>query len=176
MTGLRARYPGAQPFADDEGSRKVSFGREHATRTLTDLILANKIVVVFGKSGLGKSSLLSAGVSQRLRDQGRLPLVVRVHDIQRGPFASVLEGLQVAAERQNVEYVPGKPESLWSFFKTVEFWQGDLLLTPVLILDQFEELFTLQSRDSRNAFIADLGYLVRGVRPRSTNMADDELS
>jgi TPR repeat protein len=101
---------------------------------------------------------------------------VRVNDIQRGPFASVLEGVQVAAERQNVEYVSGKPESLWSFFKTVEFWQGDLLLAPVLILDQFEELFTLQSRDSRNAFIADLGYLVRGVRPGPTDVADDELS
>jgi TPR repeat protein len=133
------------------------------------------MVVVFGKSGLGKSSLLSAGVSQRLRDQGRLPLIVRVNDIQRGPFVSVLEGIQVAAERQKVEYVPGKQESLWGFFKTVEFWQSDLLLTPVLILDQFEELFTLHDRDARTAFITDLGYLVRGVRP-SVHAADAKLS
>jgi uncharacterized membrane protein len=176
MTCLRTRYPGAQPFADDEISRKIFFGREHAARALADLILANRIVVVFGKSGLGKSSLLSAGVSQRLRDQGRLPLIVRVNDIQRGPFVSVLEGIQVAAERQKVEYVPGKSESLWSFFKTVEFWHGDLLMTPVLILDQFEELFTLQGREARAAFIADLGYLVRGVRPPSKDATGTKLS
>jgi hypothetical protein len=176
MTSLRARYPGTQPFEDDEISRKIFFGREHAARTLTDLILANRIVVVFGKSGLGKSSLLSAGISQRLRDQGRLPLIVRVNDIQRGPFVSVLEGIQVAAQRQKVEYVPGKPESLWSFFKTVEFWHGDLLMTPVLILDQFEELFTLQGREARAAFIADLGYLVRGARPPSNDATYASLS
>jgi hypothetical protein len=175
MSSPRGRYPGAQPFADDEVSRKVFFGREQAATALTDLILANRLVVVFGKSGLGKSSLLSAGVSQRLRDQGRLPLIVRVNDIQRGPFVSVLEGIQVAAERQKVEYVPGKQESLWGFFKTVEFWQRDLLLTPVLILDQFEELFTLHGRDARTAFITDLGYLVRGVRP-SVHAADAKLS
>jgi hypothetical protein len=176
MSSPRGRYPGAQPFADDEVSRKVFFGREHAARALTDLILANRMVVVFGKSGLGKSSLLSAGVSQRLRDQGRLPLIARVNDIQRGPFVSVLEGIQVAAERQKIEYVPGKQESLWSFFKTVEFWQRDVLLTPVLILDQFEELFTLHGRDARTAFITDLGYLVRGVRPPSVHAADAKLS
>src|SRR5215475_14372706 len=175
MSSPRSRYPGAQPFADDEVSRKVFFGREQAARALTDLILANRLVVVFGKSGLGKSSLLSAGISQRLRDQGRLPLIVRVNDIQRGPFASVLEGIQVAAERQKVEYVPGKQESLWGFFKTVEFWQRDLLLTPVLILDQFEELFTLHGRDASSAFITELGYLIRGVRPPS-DAADAKLT
>jgi len=175
MSSSRGRYPGAQPFADDEVSRKVFFGREQAARALTDLILANRLTVVFGKSGLGKSSLLSAGISQRLRDQGRLPLIVRVNDIQRGPFVSVLEGIQVAAERQRVEYVPGKQESLWGFFKTVEFWQRDLLLTPVLILDQFEELFTLHGRDASTAFITDLGYLVRGVRPPS-HAGDAKLS
>ena len=85
----------------------------------------------------------------------------------RGPLVSVLEGIQSAAERQSVEYIPGRSDSLWTFFKTVEFWRGDLLLTPVLILDQFEELFTLHGRDATMAFLADLGYLVRGVRPPS---------
>ena len=63
------------------------------------------------------------------------------------------------------EYVPGRLESLWSFFKTAEFWRGDLLLTPVLILDQFEELFTLQSEEARAHFLNELSYLIRGVRP-----------
>jgi photosystem II stability/assembly factor-like uncharacterized protein len=49
----------------------------------------------------------------------------------------------------------------------VEFWRGDLLLTPVLILDQFEELFTLQSQEARGGFLSELGYLLRGVAPPS---------
>ena len=92
------------------------------------------------------------GRSPRLQDDRYLPLFVRVNDVERGPFASVLDGIRSEAERQRVEYVPGAAGSLWSFFKTVEFWQGDLLLTPVLILDQFEELFTLQPEGRGSRF------------------------
>ena len=161
------RYPGAQPFRDDDFSRRTFFGREPASIALTDQILANRLLIVYAKSGLGKTSLLNAGVAPRLREAGSLPLFVRVNDIKHGPLHSVLEGVRAEAERQQVEYVPGDTSSLWSFFKTVEFWRNDLLLTPVLILDQFEELFTLQSQEAREGFLSELGYLIRGVAPPS---------
>lgn len=161
------RYPGAQPFRDDEFSRRTFFGREPATVALTDQILANRLVIVYAKSGLGKTSLLNAGVAPRLREANSLPLFVRVNDIKNGPLFSVFEGVKAEAERQQVEYVPGDTSSLWSFFKTVEFWRNDLLLTPILILDQFEELFTLQSQDARESFLSELGYLIRGIAPPS---------
>lgn len=161
------RYPGAQPFRDDDFSRRTFFGREPASIALTDQILANRLLIVYAKSGLGKTSLLNAGVAPRLREAGSLPLFVRVNDIKNGPLFSVLEGVRAEAERQKVEYVPGDASSLWSFFKTVEFWRNDLLLTPVLILDQFEELFTLQSQEAREGFLSELGYLIRGVAPPS---------
>ena len=72
--------------------------------------------------------------------------------------------------------MPGLPELLWSFFKTAEFWRGDLLLTPVLVLDQFEELFTLQSEQARAHFLDQLSYLTRGVRPPSATPSAEELS
>ena len=175
MPYIRTRYPGAQPFFDNEFSRKLFFGRDQASTALTDQILANRMVVVYAKSGLGKTSLLNAGVAPRLRDDRYLPLFVRVSDVERGPFASVLDGIRSEAERQRIEYVPGASGSLWSFFKTVEFWRGDLLLTPVLLLDQFEELFTLQPEQARELFLNELSYLVRGVRPSSAPDADRAL-
>jgi hypothetical protein len=175
MPYIRTRYPGAQPFSDDEFSRKLFFGRDQAATALTDQILANRMVVVYAKSGLGKTSLLNAGVAPRLRDDRYLPLFVRVNDVEQGPFASVLDGIRSEAERQRVEYVPGAAGSLWNFFKTVEFWQDDLLLTPVLILDQFEELFTLQPEQARESFLNELSYLVRGVRPSSALDTDRAL-
>src|SRR5262245_15187874 len=169
MSDSRTRYPGAQPFADDEISRKTFFGRPRESRDLTNKILANRLVVVYAKSGVGKTSLLNAGVAELLRNEKCLPLIVRVNDIQHGPAASVFKGIRTAAERQSVEYVPGSQASFWHFFKTAEFWgQGDQLQTPVLILDQFEKLFTLQSAEARAAFISDLGFLVRGVPPTTT--------
>ena len=176
MNGSATRYPGAQPFSDDALSRKVFFGREREVIALSDQILANRMVVVYARSGLGKTSLLNAGVAQRLRDEGYMPLIVRVNDVQDGPRASVLQGIRAAAERQGTEYIAGDPSSLWSFFKTAEFWHGDILVKPVLILDQFEELFTLQSPEARMNFLSELGYLVRGVAPPNFAEAHPDLS
>jgi photosystem II stability/assembly factor-like uncharacterized protein len=176
MTQILHRYPGAQPFRDDEFSRRTFFGREPASIALTDQILANRLVVVYAKSGLGKTSLLNAGAAPRLREAANMPLFVRVNNIEEGPLFSVFEGVRAEAERQQVEYVDGDRSSLWSFFKTVEFWRNDLLLTPVLILDQFEELFTLQSQEKREKFLLELGYLIRGVSPQSHQPAEANLS
>ncbi len=159
------RYRGAQPFADDAVSRRTFFGREAAAHALTDQILANRLVVVYARSGVGKSSLLNAGVAQLLRDAGCQPLMLRVNDLRGGASAAIRDAVAAEARRQGVEYVAGAPGSLWEFFKTVEFWAGDTLLTPVLVLDQFEELFTLQDEPAREALLAELGPLVRGVPP-----------
>jgi hypothetical protein len=69
-------------------------------------------VVVYAKSGLSKTSLLNAGLAHRLREEGFLPLVVRVNDVQRDPLYSVLGGIAAAADRQSVEHMPGEPGSL----------------------------------------------------------------
>ena len=164
-SGTRSRYPGAQPFSDDEFSAKTFFGRQRVTTVVSDQIIANRLLVLYAKSGLGKTSLLSAGVAPRLRSDGYLPLSVRVNDMLRGLVVSVYAGVGTEAHRQNVKYVAGSRESLWAFFKTAQFWQGDVMLTPVLILDQFEELFTLHNEESRASLLSSLGYLVRGVCP-----------
>jgi hypothetical protein len=164
-TGARNRYPGAHPFEDDDLSRRLFRGRERETTLLTRQILANRLVVLFARSGLGKTSLLNAGIAENLRAQGLVPLAVRVNDITRGPLESIYNGIVTASAKQRLEYIPGDKLSLWYFFKTAEFWKEDLLQTPVLILDQFEELFTLHSEDHRGAFIDQLSHLVRGVPP-----------
>jgi hypothetical protein len=163
----RTRYPGAQPFADDSLSRKLFFGREQESVALTHQILANRLTVLFARSGLGKTSLLNAGVAERMRAEGFLPLTVRVNDSQVGPLETIYRGIETACAQPGIEYVSGQRTSLWHFFKSVQFWSQDLLLTPVLILDQFEELFTLQTDEHRGAFLDQFSYLVRGVRPES---------
>ena len=169
------RYRGAQPFSDDALSQRTFFGRQEATESLTNQVLANRLVVVYAKSGVGKSSLLNAGVAPRLREAGYQPLMIRLNDIQLGPTASVFEGVRSEASRQKTEYVHGDTTSLWTFFKTVEFWRGDRLLTPVLVIDQFEELFTLHSEAARDAFLSDLSYVIRGVQPPAPDAAQQVL-
>lgn len=81
------RYPGLVPF--DKGQSTIFFGREQEKKELFYQVSLEKMVVLFGKSGLGKSSLLNAGVSPMLEKTGYLPVRVR---FTSGTQASAEEG------------------------------------------------------------------------------------
>ena len=68
MTGSEHhRYPGPGSFADNEFDARVFFGRSNEVTELADRIAGDRILVLYGKSGLGKTSLLQAGLFPRLR-------------------------------------------------------------------------------------------------------------
>lgn len=153
------RYPGAHSFGDSDLDRKLFFGRRRDAKNLVDTILSESLVVLYARSGVGKTSLLKAGVKQALRDENYVPLLVRLNDVKAGPLAALFDGIEEAARRQGIEHQTGLKASLWHYFKTVQFWRGDTLLTPILILDQCEELFTLHQPAVRQEFIEQLANL-----------------
>ena len=167
------RYPGVQPFGDNEIQRELFRGRDEEKYDLLQLVLAERLVLLFARSGIGKSSLISAGLLEPLRDRDYFPMVVRVSGSSDGPLESLYEGIRSAAraanERRQIVHEPSEPDwnktSLWHFFKTASFWRERKLLSPVLIIDQFEELFTLYSAEERKRFIHELSDLARGIRP-----------
>ena len=55
-----APYPGLRPFESHEGV--IFFGRETHTDALVDLLEREHFLAVIGPSGLGKSSLVRAGL------------------------------------------------------------------------------------------------------------------
>src|SRR5882757_10956086 len=72
-------WPGLSSFTED--LRGFFFGREKETEELVRLIRRNTLTVLFGQSGLGKSSLLQAGAFPQLREADFLPLYLRLdHD------------------------------------------------------------------------------------------------
>src|ERR1039458_2708851 len=98
------RYPGAHSFEDSALDRELFFGRSQDAKNLLDTILSEQLVVLYARSGAGKTSLLNAGVKQALRDQNFLPLVARVNDAAAGPLRSVFDGIAQAAREQAVEH------------------------------------------------------------------------
>jgi hypothetical protein len=165
------RYPGAHAFGDSAAQRTLFFGRDQAASDLLYQLLADRFVIVFGRSGHGKSSLLRAGLMQPLRGQGYLPFVARVSEDPSDPAAVIRDSLRREAEARGIAYEAGSSLSLWHYFKTLRLGAEDASIRPVLILDQFEELFTLVDPRARRRFVEDFADLVRGVRPRG---ADDE--
>src|ERR1700739_657169 len=68
-------WPGLDYF--DECAAALFHGRDLEIAELARRVLASPVTVLFGKSGLGKTSLLRAGVFPRLRAQNFLPVYVR---------------------------------------------------------------------------------------------------
>lgn len=153
------RYPGTRPFADNVAEQKLFFGRDRETHELLHQILSTNLLVVYGKSGLGKTSLLQAGISPRLRERDLLPLPIRLNDLELPPLEVFFQAIADQCYHYDIDYTPGEMSSLWEFFKTALFLRGEALQLPVLVIDQFEELFTLQDDPRRAVMTQELADL-----------------
>ncbi len=168
---LEFRYPGSRPFQDTELDRLLFNGREDEKQKLLHLILSEKLVVLFSKSGMGKTSLLNAGVFNLLRQQKYFPMMFRLNNPKESPkqlTGLVYDEIKRITQKNKIELTTGDPTTLWQYFNIAEFWsEDDQLLTPVLVFDQFEEIFTLYSEEERKEFVRQLADLVRGIIPKS---------
>ena len=165
-TALPNRYPGTLPFADTELDRIRFRGREEEVRVLFHQLLGAGLLVFFAKPGLGKTSLLNARLFHLLRQHDFLPLPVRFNQSNLTPPVTpiLLAAFNQPSSLEGIDYTAGVDHSLWEFFKTAVFWRGDRLQTPVLVLDQFEEIFELTPQ-FRHALAAELGQLTSGRLP-----------
>jgi WD40 repeat protein len=85
-------YKGLAAFEDSELDALLFFGREREIEAAAANVLASRLTVLYGPSGVGKSSLLAAGVARRLRELSGAPVVVHdswVEDPAAGLVASV---------------------------------------------------------------------------------------
>ncbi len=174
------RYPGLNYFTTAQKAQ--FFGRDEEIEELLGLILGEKIVVLFGKSGYGKSSLLRAGILPRL-DKNYTPVIVQLGAYQPGqsrtPVATTIQrlGLTLPEDHPESEFLENisDPDTLWHRFKRKQTPERRRFL---VIFDQFEE-FDSYPAEQKNAFKQQLTELLftripQLVRDRSEDLADDQ--
>jgi WD40 repeat protein len=133
-------YKGLAPFDDTELDALLFFGRAQETEIVAANVLAARLTVLYGPSGVGKSSLLRAGVIRSLRREGGLPPpAVAVYGSWGGdPLAGLDEAARAAVAealgREPAEAPGGLPDRLAA-------WTAELGAELCLLLDQIEELF-----------------------------------
>ncbi|TMR98809.1 AAA family ATPase [Nonomuraea basaltis] len=162
-------YQGLVPF--ETGKAELFFGRTRATRSLLErlgrrLTEHGSILMVSGASGVGKSSLLRAGVMAALADGG-LPITGSRHwpRLLITPTAQPFRALAEAWARTfggRVETVTGRlrDDPRRALSETLPS-EGRL----VLVVDQFEELFTLVTDEQeRQSFVRALQAMTEGPR------------
>jgi tetratricopeptide (TPR) repeat protein len=170
-------WPGLSTFTEEQTA--FFFGRDEEVRELLRRVERKSLTVLFGQSGLGKSSLLQAGLFPPLRAANFCPIYVRLDHSASAPAPTEqIKSLvfQVTASvgtwTKNNASITG--ETLWEFFHHRDDHLHDSagrVVTPVLVFDQFEELFTLggaadaETRRRASAFIAELADLVENRPP-----------
>jgi len=172
-----------------EETRAYFYGREDEVAELARRVQRKLLTILFGQSGLGKTSILRAGLVPRLRAQGYCPIYVRIDYARNAPEPAVQIKQAIAqTARRSGQWtqvgVAVEGESLWEFLHhrdDVLHDEAGATLIPLLIFDQFEEIFTLaQSDDFGRAraarFIADLADLVENRPPKEleARLEEDE--
>ncbi|MGP0065188.1 MAG: hypothetical protein ACLQGP_16510 [Isosphaeraceae bacterium] len=169
-------FVGPLPFTYGE----PLFGRDRDASKLFNLLIAERIVLMFSPSGAGKTSLIQAGLIPLLREEEFFDLPIIRLGQPTSPKApatpqlnrfvrSALESL----ERPRPGVVQAPPEHLTHHGELAPaFRQWAHTLSPtddgrtpnlVLIFDQFEEILTTDPTDisAKDAFFVQLGDTLR---------------
>jgi hypothetical protein len=162
---MKYRYPGPQSFTEE--NEGMFFGRKRETKALLDLILVQPLVVLFAKSGMGKTSLLQAGIVPQFRFTAFDPIIIRLNDFKVPPEQQTIR--KISSDLSSGHNSAGKPgeipivaPSLWSEIIRYNEEQNGV---PLLIFDQFEEIFTLYNEEKRALFVRQLADVVNGTIP-----------
>jgi WD40 repeat protein len=171
-----------------EADQNVFFGREDETEKLFKLVKLNSLTVVFGKSGIGKTSLLNAGLFPRLREEDFMPIKIRLNFTENTPplkeqirsafeaglIQNEIDKSKIEIESQ-IEDIPLSPlsrdETLWAYFHRITHFKlaeekEKKIVTPVLVFDQFEEIFTVgKQHKEKDRIIDELYWLLEDQLP-----------
>jgi WD40 repeat protein len=149
MTQKLSRYPGARPF--ETAQQHIFYGRKRDTDSFFNLLQVEQLVVMYGKSGTGKSSLLNAGViPEVLKDGHYEPLRVRFtawnpKEAQEGqmPIVTTRQVVRKGSKPVNtfLDKLIKDENTLWHDIKEHQI-QCNSEKGVLLLFDQFEELFS----------------------------------
>ncbi len=143
-------YRGLRAFSEDDAD--VYFGRETLVREVLERLENGPgFVSIVGPSGSGKSSAARAGVTPALREAGETVLVLQPGARPLWELAGALDRAGYGSRATLIRRFESDPESLKEIVKR----------RVVLILDQFEELFTLAEPDVAIRFAELIAAAVR---------------
>jgi WD40 repeat protein len=126
--------------------REIFFGRDSEIEELYQRVFDSKLLLVYGISGTGKSSLIHCGLANKFRETDWLPLVIR-----RG--WNIIESMAAVIKAALITPLTCKFTNPADFKKGVRSLYLDHYKPVFFIFDQFEELFIFGDKEERRVFI-----------------------
>ena len=125
----------------DKDDKDIFFGRTQETFELYDRIFETNLVLLYGASGTGKTSLINCGLGNQFESTDWHPIFIRRKD-------NILQSIDIELDRHAVKKT--KPGT--SFIEKVRSLYLDYFKPIYLIFDQFEEIFILGDKKEQQEF------------------------
>jgi WD40 repeat protein len=153
--GSLSPYKGLTPFEDSELDVRFFFGRERERELIEANLMASRLTVLYGETGVGKSSVLRAGVAHHLRSvaertlnaRGEPGMAVVVFDAWRDDPLAALRAAIAKAATQALGGSLQPPDEDLPLVEALRMWSTVLAGDIYVILDQAEEYFLYHPAD-----------------------------
>lgn len=157
---------------------QIIYGRNEEIEDLSLRVLNDIDTLVYGKSGIGKTSIINAGVLPIVRKNGFVPIVLRLdHNNNKSYISQIKEA--IGKDIEVVETASAKnvdKELFWEFFHRHKFFVDGERIKLILVFDQFEEMFTIQQTAAvRTEFFKEFAYVLNNAMPKELAFCSDDL-
>ncbi|MCK4665049.1 MAG: ATP-binding protein, partial [Bacteroidales bacterium] len=147
--------------------KNIFFGRDQEIEELYQKVFENKILLVYGISGTGKSSLIDCGLANKFNNSDWLPINIRrgkdineslITALSKNALTPFKEIPASAGMTIKSRVIPEKAKRISeiSLTKTLKSIYLDHFKPIYLIFDQFEEVFIFGSKEERKEFIRNV--------------------
>ncbi len=155
-------FRGLDFFREKDGS--FFFGRETMLKRLRSHMKAHRFLAILGYSGSGKSSVLQAGLIPILRRQENGVLLMQPGSDPLDELASQFEALFGEPDPTHAVRLRDHPSAL---FEIARNWCDISHASRLcIVVDQFEEIFTLAEEPKADFFLAQLLYALEQPNPK----------
>lgn len=143
---LSSPYRGLRSFTASAEDAALFFGRDRDIELILANLLASRLTLLYGPSGVGKSSILCAGIAHALRQAAPSGLaaprfaVIYVADWHGDPHLAILRALEHEATRLQPEAFEPIGSDV-PLEQALDAWSRRLDAQLLLVLDQFEQYF-----------------------------------
>jgi WD40 repeat protein/energy-coupling factor transporter ATP-binding protein EcfA2 len=179
MDDAQCPYPGVRAFREDEN--KFFFGRQRQINYMLGRLREDRLLAIVGPSGSGKTSLVLAGLLPEMKRDDKLNNTERYYFPIITPGSRPMENLERMFHlSDNVRHEAGARQTMDSrqgSYQLVNQIELFTKLPAVIVVDQFEEVFTRANDKDRRAFMANLGRVIQSQQARHIvilTMRDDD--
>src|SRR5687768_1170108 len=170
MTAMKEPFVGLRPFEEKDWT--LFYGREADIRLVAANLRTARLTLMYGESGVGKSSLINAGVLHRLGEQaahaaadGLSYRVARVDSWKDDPAATVVTAIEGASGNPAAHTEAGLrlslKEAVNPFRRIQEDREPPAERRLLLVFDQFEQYFQYEwMKVPGNGFVADFASII----------------